>query len=332
MTEQVREKLYIYDNEYQIQGEPLSKYLNKKGIFFTSPHTACGRGYIGTWEIKDQKLYLIDILGFTENGDVGMGYLFKNSKEIIAYWFFGDLCVPLGKVLKYVHPGYNSVYEKELVFHIEGGFVKTQKIKDNRTNEVKKIDFREYFLEDLKKKILKCSIEESISMFEKEIQKFKKVFRNNELENNDNSMSNYCVMVDLSGWSQEDKNELFLYALRGINYFTFVLNNCKSFPIGDFNSVLKAINGNNTIYINRKGIKWYSEYIKNKLKTQGVLFDDSIADKTKRYVNTRENHHYYENETYEEYNDSYAQDVENLSDQFINDVFDRDPDLYWNID
>ena len=37
-------------------------------------------------------------------------------------------------------------------------------------------------------------------------------------------------------------------------------------------------------------------------------------------------------ETYEDYNGSYAQDYENLSDQFINDVFDGDPDAYWNID
>lgn len=37
-------------------------------------------------------------------------------------------------------------------------------------------------------------------------------------------------------------------------------------------------------------------------------------------------------ETYDNYNGSYAQDVEGWSDQDIDDVFDGDPDAYWNID
>lgn len=41
---------------------------------------------------------------------------------------------------------------------------------------------------------------------------------------------------------------------------------------------------------------------------------------------------YYEERTYECYNGSYAQDVEGWSDQDIDDVFDGDPEAYWNID
>lgn len=40
----------------------------------------------------------------------------------------------------------------------------------------------------------------------------------------------------------------------------------------------------------------------------------------------------YSERTYERYNGSYAQDVEGWSDQDIDDVFDGDPDAYWNID
>lgn len=42
--------------------------------------------------------------------------------------------------------------------------------------------------------------------------------------------------------------------------------------------------------------------------------------------------YYDEEETYDCYNGSYAQDVEGWSDQDIDDVFDGDPDAYWNID
>ena len=46
-----------------------------------------------------------------------------------------------------------------------------------------------------------------------------------------------------------------------------------------------------------------------------------------------EEEYYYEEErTYDNYKGSYAQDVEGWSDQDIDDVFDGDPDAYWNID
>lgn len=41
---------------------------------------------------------------------------------------------------------------------------------------------------------------------------------------------------------------------------------------------------------------------------------------------------YEERPTYNEYNGSYAQDVMGYSDQVIDDVFEGDPDAYWNID
>lgn len=57
-------------------------------------------------------------------------------------------------------------------------------------------------------------------------------------------------------------------------------------------------------------------------------FDDYDEDLDSGY-----SHEYHrEPETYNEYNGTYAQDVEGLSDQFINDVLDGQPDAYWNID
>ena len=36
--------------------------------------------------------------------------------------------------------------------------------------------------------------------------------------------------------------------------------------------------------------------------------------------------------TYDQFNGSYAQDVEGYDDETINDAFEGDPDNYWNID
>jgi hypothetical protein len=58
-----------------------------------------------------------------------------------------------------------------------------------------------------------------------------------------------------------------------------------------------------------------------------IYEDDGYDDD--EYVDTDYD---YNNESYGEYAGSYAQDVEGLSDDFINDVLDGDPDNYWNID
>ena len=53
------------------------------------------------------------------------------------------------------------------------------------------------------------------------------------------------------------------------------------------------------------------------------LFEEDFVDDCNMFEEER---------TYECYNGSYAQDVEGWSDQDIDDVFDGDPDAYWNID
>lgn len=71
-----------------------------------------------------------------------------------------------------------------------------------------------------------------------------------------------------------------------------------------------------------------------KLSDEGVA---KLNDKYEVWENEQENDYddyddYHERESYGQYAGSYAQDVEGLSDDFINDVLDGDPDAYWNID
>ena len=51
-----------------------------------------------------------------------------------------------------------------------------------------------------------------------------------------------------------------------------------------------------------------------------------------RTIMYEEDYYYEREQTYERYNGSYAQDVEGWSDQDIDDVFEGDPEAYWNID
>ena len=76
--------------------------------------TACWRGYIGTWEITDCKFYLNDIVG---------RYQKVSNEPLFLEWFSDVLIVPKGKVLCYVHMGFQTVYEKEVHIEIKKGHV-----------------------------------------------------------------------------------------------------------------------------------------------------------------------------------------------------------------
>ncbi|MFZ4859678.1 MAG: hypothetical protein ACOYL3_25175 [Desulfuromonadaceae bacterium] len=66
--------------------------------------TNCWRGYVGTWEIIDDSLYLVGLKG---------GFRLVGTDPLFADWFTGVLRIPYGKILQYVHMGFGSVYEKE---------------------------------------------------------------------------------------------------------------------------------------------------------------------------------------------------------------------------
>lgn len=98
--------------------------IDNGDIIFSS---ACWREYIGTWEIKNQKFYLVNLEG---------RYKLSENNPIFADWFTGTLRIPQGKMLHYVHMGYGSVFERELYTKIENGIVTKSKIIDNQNNNV----------------------------------------------------------------------------------------------------------------------------------------------------------------------------------------------------
>lgn len=137
MTAQIPEKLHHEGQVLAMCGEPLADYFALAG---TSPGflvtcTALWRGYVGTWEIVDGRLYLIGleaILG--DGGKASLATLFPAFPDrVFAHWFSGRIRVPQGKLLKYVHGGYGSTYERELFFDIERGVVVDTRLQHNAT-------------------------------------------------------------------------------------------------------------------------------------------------------------------------------------------------------
>ncbi len=95
-------------------------------------NTGCWRGYIGTWEIVKNKLYLIDIVAYAP-GHIkrGLDYIFPGKEKVFAAWFKGELRLPQGELLKYVHGGYASIYERDLILDIRYGILKKETVIDN---------------------------------------------------------------------------------------------------------------------------------------------------------------------------------------------------------
>jgi hypothetical protein len=134
MTAQIKEIIFYKGQRQLMATEPLSSYLkNRKDIDFSFRSTACWRGYLGTWEIRDTKLFLVDLKGWPEGGrEVGLSHLFPEKNEVFANWFNDEIRIPHGKMLKYVHMGYESVFEQDFILKFEKGILINEKIKDNR--------------------------------------------------------------------------------------------------------------------------------------------------------------------------------------------------------
>ena len=132
MTAQIGDIIIIKGKKYHLACEPFEDYVDEiTGIKpkFIVQTTACWRGYIATWKIVRNVLYLTQIKGkLLDNSKT----LFPDSEwKVIAKWFTGGLYIPMGPMLEYVHLGYASVYPTVLIIAIEKGLVVGQKTFEN---------------------------------------------------------------------------------------------------------------------------------------------------------------------------------------------------------
>jgi hypothetical protein len=90
--------------------------------FYMGLSTGCRRGYIGTWEIKNNNFYLKSIKG---------AYKVENIAPILATWFSGIISVPLGEIVENNYYAEIALYEKEMYIQIKNGHVIAKNTFDN---------------------------------------------------------------------------------------------------------------------------------------------------------------------------------------------------------
>lgn len=158
MTAQAPETLLYEGKEHHLFTEPLRDYLDEMGDQvpkLTGGGSACWRGYRGTWEITDDRLYLIEISALIRHPDIvahaselhyvmhdglppgweraTLAHFFPGARDrVFANWYSGILRIPLGEQLIYVHMGYSSIYERDLFIEIEQGMVTRRWEQNNR--------------------------------------------------------------------------------------------------------------------------------------------------------------------------------------------------------
>jgi hypothetical protein len=147
MTAQVSEKLIYKGQELNLCAEPLHTYLEtiRGDLKFVAYSSANWRGYVGTWCIEDERLYLAKLNGTVREGEferpIELGYLFPDYPDgVFAHWFTGELRCVQGGLLKYVHMGYSSTYEKDLFIRIQNGVVLGDREITNGVSESGKTD------------------------------------------------------------------------------------------------------------------------------------------------------------------------------------------------
>lgn len=133
MTAQIPERLIIDGKETAMTFCPSLPYSHPRIVEVDEAEaardapfvfsTACWRGYVGTWEIKEGRFFLVGLRG---------KYRVLGTEPLLADWFTGVLRIPKGKMLHYVHMGFGSVYEQELHIKIEDGMVVASRVIDNR--------------------------------------------------------------------------------------------------------------------------------------------------------------------------------------------------------
>ncbi|BDS12159.1 hypothetical protein [Aureispira anguillae] len=148
-TTQIPDRLIYKGKTYYLHNNPLEAYFKKypkKRPKADVSSTALWRGYIATFEIIDQMLYLKDIevqVWMHEEGkeewqpDVSLKSvvkkIFPDQKKIPIDWCSEILVLPSGKLKKYEHMGYNSSYEHYTLLEIKEGAL--LKIKELETDE-----------------------------------------------------------------------------------------------------------------------------------------------------------------------------------------------------
>ena len=143
-TGQIPDGLVWEGESYQLYSNPLVQHPNFEELrsqFFGDQEgclsTACWDSYYVKWELTNNQLFLTGIYSccfYEDSIQADLKKLFPTEYQngkVKADWVTQNLWIPSGKLLLYVHSGYESIYEKETKLNLVKGKLIAQKTFDN---------------------------------------------------------------------------------------------------------------------------------------------------------------------------------------------------------
>ncbi|GIX24257.1 MAG: hypothetical protein KatS3mg122_1488 [Caldimonas sp.] len=139
MTAQRREMFINEGVQSSLRTQPLEKYFSLTGQRpkFCIPSTSLWRGYVGSWEVRDRRLYLVGIEGRADGGPVTLESLFPGYPErVFAHWYSGVLEAPEGEVLGFARHRYELIQERERFLRVDRGVVVEEWVVHHQPEDV----------------------------------------------------------------------------------------------------------------------------------------------------------------------------------------------------
>lgn len=147
MTAQIPDRIYCDDpcpwgkpagDAEPLCSNPLQGWLAHHPVDFgPGGSTALWRGYIATWRIRSQRLWLENVSGKK------LASMFGDDPErvvepdglVLADWTTLEMRVPVGRQTQYVHMGYASQYEHDRLIQVQDGRIVLYELVDTQKDK-----------------------------------------------------------------------------------------------------------------------------------------------------------------------------------------------------
>jgi hypothetical protein len=145
-TAQAPDYLVVKGDTFKLFTKPLEALPAKARYvrtIFPFENTNCWNGYVGYWQLSDQKLYLTGIVScsFERKDTLSLATLFGDQYQdgkVAADWFSGELICGYGKLIRYF--GDEPIYQFEPVYQCSLGRITGQETYDNRQTTISRYE------------------------------------------------------------------------------------------------------------------------------------------------------------------------------------------------